>query len=103
MSRSFVARSSIGETVLCCPVFLTSEIDKMPLYEYECKTCDQTVEVLVRNGDEEPECPGCGDHDLEKVFSVPAAPAMKSAGGGLPVTAQDCSAPGGCCGGGCQL
>lgn len=72
----------------------------MPLYEYECETCDQTVEVLVRSGDEKPECPGCGDHKLAKVFSVPASPSVKSGGSSLPMAADDCGAPGGCCGGG---
>ncbi|TWU67023.1 Zinc ribbon domain protein [Crateriforma conspicua] len=72
----------------------------MPLYEYECKTCEKTVEVLVRNESKEPECPGCGDHDLEKLISVPASPAVKSAGGSSLPMAGDCGAPGGCCGGG---
>ncbi len=76
----------------------------MPLFEYTCKRCDSDFELLVR-GDEQPQCPQCGGHRLEKHLSVPAA---HSAGakslpvcGGMP-------GPGGCgypqCGmGGCGL
>lgn len=80
----------------------------MPLYEYECKSCHQVVEVLVRgeaerSGGESPECPECGDPSLERLLSVPAAPAVGS-GGRLPMTGggEACSMPK-CCGGGCQM
>ena len=78
----------------------------MPLYEYECQTCQGVVEALIRNELEHREheqspCPTCGTQSLHRVFSVPAAPSVKS-GGGLPVTGESCSAPR-CCGGGCQM
>jgi putative FmdB family regulatory protein len=78
----------------------------MPLYEFACDGCDQTVEVLVRSPSEQPTCPTCGDDKLTKLLSVPAAPAIRS-GGGLPVAraeamAQSCGAPR-CCGGGCDF
>ena len=75
----------------------------MPLYEYECKSCDQIVEVLVRSSEDQPLCPSCGAKKLQQVLSVPAAPAVKS-GSSLPVTGagDSCDAPR-CCGGGCQL
>lgn len=78
----------------------------MPLYEYECDACQQTVEVLVRSQNDKPNCPACGADRLEKVFSVPASPAVRG-GGGLPVTSSQsepaaCAAPR-CCGGGCQF
>jgi putative FmdB family regulatory protein len=44
----------------------------MPLYEYTCSKCDSEFELLIR-GDEQPECPQCGSHRLEKQLSVPAA------------------------------
>ena len=44
----------------------------MPIYEYQCASCKQQVELLVR-GDEAPECPECGSKDLAKQWSVPAA------------------------------
>ncbi len=78
----------------------------MPLYEYQCEGCQQTVEVLVRSQAEQPSCPRCGADRLEKLLSVPANPAVR--GGGLPLAArseaaaQACGAPR-CCGGGCQF
>lgn len=74
----------------------------MPLYEYECKSCDQVVEVLVRSPSETAECPECGESGLERQLSVPAAPAVKG-GARLPVagSGESCGAPR-CCGGGCQ-
>ena len=75
----------------------------MPLYEFHCRQCEHEVEVLVR-GSEQPECPDCGSVKLEKLLSVPAAPAMGS--GSLPVSSA--SDAGGCgrpqCGtGGCMF
>jgi len=73
----------------------------MPLYEYECKMCDQTVELLIRSSTDKPICPDCGDSKLEKVFSVPSAPAVRD-GRALPVSSgESCGAPR-CCGGGCN-
>ncbi len=75
----------------------------MPLYEYECKSCDHVVEVLVRNATEAVECPDCGSSKLDRVLSVTAAPAMKG-GSSLPMASsgESCSMPR-CCGGGCQM
>lgn len=78
----------------------------MPLYEYECKSCHQVVEKLVRGdsatlADDEAGCPSCGDTSLERLLSLPAVPAL---GSRLPVTgpAESCDMPR-CCGGGCQI
>lgn len=66
----------------------------MPLYEFHCDRCDHDVEVLVRSS-EEPLCPECGSNDLEKLLSVPAAPAISS--GSLPIAsageASSCGRP----------
>ncbi len=74
----------------------------MPLYEYECKSCEGLVEVLVRSQSEQAECPTCGGKQLDRVFSVPAAPSVKGKSS-LPVagSGESCGAPR-CCGGGCQ-
>ncbi|MFK8110742.1 MAG: zinc ribbon domain-containing protein [Rubripirellula sp.] len=75
----------------------------MPLYEYECKSCDDVVELLIRSPTEKAECPACGNDKIERVFSVPASPAIKG-GGSLPVagSGESCGAPR-CCGGGCDM
>lgn len=75
----------------------------MPIYEYTCRGCRRDFELLVR-GDEQPECPTCGSHELEKQFSVVAAHSANSRS--LPVCQPP--SPGGCglpqCGmGGCQF
>jgi putative FmdB family regulatory protein len=41
----------------------------MPLYEYECRTCRQQFEALVRTGDT-PACPSCHGTDLERLLST---------------------------------
>lgn len=78
----------------------------MPLYEYHCDGCDQTVEVLVRSQADRPSCPECGGDSLHKELSVPASPAVRG-GQSLPVSragsgGESCAAPR-CCGGGCQF
>lgn len=42
----------------------------MPIYEYRCGTCRQTVEVLILGGDGDPKCPNCGAPLFEKRMSV---------------------------------
>jgi putative FmdB family regulatory protein len=76
----------------------------MPLYEFECKSCDNLVEVLVRSQDDVAECPTCGETELQRVLSVPASPSVKSGKSSLPVAGagESCGAPR-CCGGGCQI
>ncbi|MCC9643734.1 zinc ribbon domain-containing protein [Rhodopirellula sp. JC740] len=75
----------------------------MPLYEYECKSCDDVVEILVRSPDEDVACPKCENSELTRVLSVPAAPSMSN-GSSLPMAGggEACGAPR-CCGGGCQM
>ena len=50
----------------------------MPLFDFHCKKCDHSFEVLVR-GSVTPACPECGSEDVEKQVSLPAAPG-KTAG-----------------------
>lgn len=50
----------------------------MPIYEYRCKDCDQTFELLVRSSTV-PACKHCGSENLEKLLSL-TAPQGTSAG-----------------------
>lgn len=45
----------------------------MPIYDYRCKDCDKTFELLVR-ASITPVCPACRGEQLEKLLSRPAAP-----------------------------
>ena len=41
---------------------------KMPIYEYQCRACGHGFETLVR-GSEQPACPSCRSHDIERLLS----------------------------------
>jgi putative FmdB family regulatory protein len=40
----------------------------MPIYEYQCRSCDEVFERLVRSGDVVA-CPSCHGQDLERLLS----------------------------------
>ncbi|HEY6565558.1 MAG TPA: zinc ribbon domain-containing protein, partial [Pirellulaceae bacterium] len=71
----------------------------MPIYEYACAQCGAAFELLMR-GQEQPACPNCGESNLERQWSVPAA---HVAGASLPI--RESPRHGGCglpaCGTGC--
>lgn len=50
----------------------------MPLFDFVCKTCGRSAELLVR-GSDVPVCPECGSAELEKQVSVPAPPGKTAA------------------------
>ena len=53
----------------------------MPIYEYQCETCEKCFEKLVFAGDTEPvECPDCGGRQVNKQMSC--ASFMNSGVGG---------------------
>jgi putative FmdB family regulatory protein len=74
----------------------------MPIYEYVCKNCGAEFEFLLR-GDDKPACPECGDRQLNRTMSVPAAhtSSSSSAADACPVR-DSCGMPN-CCGQGCGL
>jgi putative FmdB family regulatory protein len=43
----------------------------MPIYEFKCLKCEEFIELLLLNKDEEVElkCPKCNAKDLERVLS----------------------------------
>jgi putative FmdB family regulatory protein len=42
----------------------------MPLYEYRCRACSRTFEVLVRGSAKPTTCPACNATDLEQLISL---------------------------------
>ncbi|HUL13663.1 MAG TPA: zinc ribbon domain-containing protein [Methylococcaceae bacterium] len=50
----------------------------MPLYDYRCKDCAKTFELLVKMSDT-PVCPECGGRNMEKQVSRPAPPGQTAA------------------------
>jgi len=53
----------------------------MPLYEYQCRSCDHQFELLVRESTTL-ECPSCASPELDKQLSVFAVNA--ASGGAMP-------------------
>lgn len=53
----------------------------MPLYEYQCRSCDKTFEMLrrLKDTDDDLECPGCHSQEVERQFST-----FSSGGCGTP-------------------
>lgn len=43
----------------------------MPLYDYQCKNCENIVEDVFQNMSEEPitECPNCKKHTLQRIIT----------------------------------
>ena len=77
------------------------ETSEMPIYEYECGSCGNQFEQLVR-GAERPECPTCGSRQLDKQFSVPAAHTGTTTPPCAVKDAGQCDVSN-CCGQGCNL
>ncbi|WP_165233379.1 FmdB family zinc ribbon protein [Aquisphaera insulae] len=66
----------------------------MPIYEYRCEPCDHTFETLIRSTGDVARCPKCGNIDVAKEFSVPAAAQVGRGGSALPVCAPSGPAAG---------
>ena len=72
----------------------------MPLYEYACRDCGKSFEVLVR-GAEKPSCPHCESRKLEKLVSVVSGHVAGPRGGDPAPLSGGCGRPQ-CGTGGCQ-
>ncbi len=73
----------------------------MPVYEYQCTSCDHEFEELVSmSGGTMVACPQCSSTTVTKLFSRIQRTRV---GGDMPSFAAAGPAPrsGGCCGGGC--
>jgi putative FmdB family regulatory protein len=45
----------------------------MPLYEYSCRKCEHTFEVVVASRlTDEVQCPSCESRDLDRLIGLPA-------------------------------
>jgi putative FmdB family regulatory protein len=72
----------------------------MPIYEYVCTDCGEEFEALIR-GDQQPACPSCGQKNLQKNISAPAAHSAGSTTPECPV--QDSCGADPCCGSDCGM
>jgi putative FmdB family regulatory protein len=43
----------------------------MPIYEYQCESCQASFEKLVFNSDDDPvDCPACGSKKIKRLLSA---------------------------------
>ncbi len=67
----------------------------MPLYDFNCRDCQQPFEKLVRNETEVATltCPTCESPKIEKMLSLPAKPVNAPATGPGCGVGPPCGAP----------
>ncbi|NLN17460.1 MAG: zinc ribbon domain-containing protein [Firmicutes bacterium] len=69
----------------------------MPLYEFQCQSCDHKFEELCRSSDTvKVKCPRCGEKNAKRLVSTFG---FSSAGSGVSSASSSC---GGCAGGSCS-
>jgi putative FmdB family regulatory protein len=56
----------------------------MPMYEYRCRKCGKSFEMLRRmqDADRDSKCPECQSEEVERLLSTFAAGGCKSSGAG---------------------
>jgi len=69
----------------------------MPIFEYQCASCGNEFEKLVRSSSPASECPSCHGADLRKKLSTFSA-ISKSAFGAVSSSAALEALPAGCAG-----
>ena len=66
----------------------------MPIFEYNCRSCDQRFETIVLSAREKITCPKCHSKNVDKQMSVFSAPAstgdVAPTGGACTGTPQTC-------------
>lgn len=71
----------------------------VPIYEFDCPTCDKHFEELVRSDAERKQvaCPQCGEKKVRQALSVFAARADSTDAGPQPGPCGRCGDPDGPC------
>lgn len=66
----------------------------MPIYEYECDTCETRFEAIVMGSASEPDVCECGSASIERVYSTFSAQSGNGVGHAAPTPAESrCDAP----------
>ena len=71
----------------------------MPIYEFKCLKCEQFIELLLMNSEEEIElkCPECSSQKLERVLSTTNYCMSNGSGKGQGVSSQTKTCSDGSC------
>jgi putative FmdB family regulatory protein len=71
----------------------------MPIYEFKCLKCEEFIEILVMNQDEEIElkCPKCDSEELARVLSATSYTMGYGPGKGAGVKSEIRTCPSGSC------
>jgi len=71
----------------------------MPIYEFKCLKCEEFIEMLIMNQDDEVElkCPKCGGEELERVLSTTSYNMGYGSGTGAGAKSQTRTCPSGSC------
>jgi putative FmdB family regulatory protein len=74
----------------------------MPIYEYQCKKCNQVNEFLVLGSDQQLICTKCGGNELVKLMSAHSTLAVSHdrevpLPSGCCGSPSSCGMPGSCC------
>lgn len=71
----------------------------MPIYEFKCLKCEEFIEMLVMNKDDEIQlkCPKCGGEELERVLSTTSYTMGYGSGADTGVKSQTRTCPSGSC------
>ncbi len=80
----------------------------MPLFDYLCRDCGRTSEILLTGPGDRPHCRHCGSEQLDKQLSAPSSmsgtPSRAMPGPGDTACCGsspgegNCAGPGSCCG-----
>jgi len=80
----------------------------MPLFDFLCRGCGKSNEILISGSGDVPACKNCGSHRLQKLISAHSSlsgPSRNRVPGpgdtaccGSSPTQVDCAGPGSCCG-----
>jgi len=65
----------------------------MPIFEYRCRECGATFEVLVSASRSAAPCKNCGSQNVEQLLSVFAVVGASSAAAAEPGPCGACGAP----------
>lgn len=65
----------------------------MPIYEYQCRSCEEQFELLVSRSraKKTPPCPACGSTETERVMSGFFGRSVSRDGGGSTSIGSACS------------